>query len=287
MVTYQQCSMASIPEMFAAFSDAFADYILPMKMDLACFAAHMLRQEGNDPAHSFLACEDGKPVGVILGSIRIYEGICTMRCGALGVIPACRGKGVAAKLLELHRNEAVFYGCKQLVLEVINGNEPAEKFYLKNGYEKYKKLQYYKLSDPLQAKIPPGFAIRLLSRGQFLRVVESLGNGSVDWQTQTQYLSDTQPMVLLQARFQEQLCGVVACSPNGKLCFLWVAPERRNRGVASALCAAASHELALQEMSVSVLENLPLEGFLAHRGFQKMSLEQTMMKAFLSYQNVI
>ena len=46
--------------------------------------------EGNLLEHSFLALEEGKPVGVILGGIKDYESIKTMRCGTLAVHPNYR-----------------------------------------------------------------------------------------------------------------------------------------------------------------------------------------------------
>ena len=43
--------------------------------------------QGNLLEHSFLALEEGKPAGVILGGIKDYESIKTMRCGTLAVHP--------------------------------------------------------------------------------------------------------------------------------------------------------------------------------------------------------
>lgn len=59
--------------------------------------------EGNSLEHSFLSLDGDKPVGVILGGIKIYESIKTMRCGTLAIHPKYRGIGVSQKLFELHK----------------------------------------------------------------------------------------------------------------------------------------------------------------------------------------
>ena len=51
--------------------------------------------EGNSLEHSFLSLDGDKPVGVILGGIKIYESIKTMRCGTLAIHPKYRGIGVS------------------------------------------------------------------------------------------------------------------------------------------------------------------------------------------------
>ena len=76
--------------------------------------------------HSFLALDGDKSVGVILGGKKDYESIKTMRCGTLAVHPNYRGIGVSQKLFELHKEEAVQHGCKQLFSS--QGNDRAIHF---------------------------------------------------------------------------------------------------------------------------------------------------------------
>ena len=63
------------------------------------FYTTFLGPEGNLLEHSFLALEEGKPAGVILGGIKDYESIKTMRCGTLAVHPNYRGIGVSQNYL--------------------------------------------------------------------------------------------------------------------------------------------------------------------------------------------
>ena len=127
MIQYKRCSDVNIDLVYEAFKVGFSDYIIKMEVSKGILY-NVFGPEGNLLEHSFLALEEGKPVGVILGGIKDYESIKTMRCGTLAVHPNYRGIGVSQKLFELHKEEAIQHGCKQLFLEVIVGNDRAIHF---------------------------------------------------------------------------------------------------------------------------------------------------------------
>ncbi|PFP84220.1 GNAT family N-acetyltransferase, partial [Bacillus cereus] len=147
MIQYKRCSEVSIDLVYEAFKDGFSDYIIKMDVSKEDFIKRFFGPEGNSLEHSFLALDGDKCVGVILGGIKVYESIKTMRCGTLAVHPEFRGIGVSQKLFELHKEEATQNKCKQLFLEVIVGNDRAIQFYKKLGYEKVYDLSYYNLND--------------------------------------------------------------------------------------------------------------------------------------------
>ena len=86
MIQYKRCSDVNIDLVYEAFKVGFSDYIIKMEVSKG-FYTTFLGPEGNLLEHSFLALEEGKPVGVILGGIKDYESIKTMRCGTLAVHP--------------------------------------------------------------------------------------------------------------------------------------------------------------------------------------------------------
>ena len=55
--------------------------------------------------------------------------------------------GVSKELFWLHHQEAVDRGCRQLYLEVIQGNDRAIAFYNHHGYQRLYDLSYYTLTD--------------------------------------------------------------------------------------------------------------------------------------------
>ncbi|WP_052222986.1 GNAT family N-acetyltransferase [Clostridium homopropionicum] len=54
-----------------------------------------------------IAIEGDEPVGVILGGIKNYEGIKTIRCGTLALSSNYRGLGISNALYNLHKDEAL------------------------------------------------------------------------------------------------------------------------------------------------------------------------------------
>ncbi|MDZ5610601.1 GNAT family N-acetyltransferase, partial [Bacillus pseudomycoides] len=129
MIHYKKCSEVNTDFVYEAFRDGFSDYMIKMEISKEDFIKRFFGSEGNKLEHSHLALDENKPIGVILGGIKDYESIKTMRCGALAVHLDFRGTGVSQKLFELHKEEAIKNGCQQLFLEVIVGNDRAIQFY--------------------------------------------------------------------------------------------------------------------------------------------------------------
>ncbi|HDR7206862.1 TPA: GNAT family N-acetyltransferase, partial [Bacillus cereus] len=66
MIQYKRCSDVNIDLVYEAFKVGFSDYIIKMEVSKGDFIQRFLGPEGNLLEHSFLALEEGKPVGVIL-----------------------------------------------------------------------------------------------------------------------------------------------------------------------------------------------------------------------------
>lgn len=122
MIIYKNCEDVTMKEIFEAFASGFSDYVVPLTMDQNAFEARFFGPEGNSLNLSFIAFDQNQPIGLILGGIRQFDGLKTMRCGTLCIAPDYRGKGISQSLFEMHRSAAIASGCKQLFLEVIKGN---------------------------------------------------------------------------------------------------------------------------------------------------------------------
>ncbi|OZI38931.1 GNAT family N-acetyltransferase [Bordetella genomosp. 1] len=91
-------------------------------------------------AHALIAWDaTGAPCGLAIS----FEGFSTFACQPLlnlhdfMVSSRARGQGVALKLLDALEGLARRLGCCKITLEVLEGNEPARKLYLKAGYADY------------------------------------------------------------------------------------------------------------------------------------------------------
>lgn len=274
MLQYTRCSDDRLPDVYQAFSAGFSDYVIPMQQSYDQFVQRIFGPEGNRPEHSFIAYDDQLPVGLALGGIREYEGVRTMRCGALCVSPDYRRRQVAQALFELHRGEALALGCQQLFLEVIVGNERAINFYCKVGYQSVYDLRYFTCTEPrrLLDRQQPSLQVETVS----LAEIKATANPEVhvNWQNSLDYLAGVPGVACYGVRDDQRLLAYLCITPSGRLFQLWVTPRARRRGIASNLLAHAVLQLNLPKLSVGTPNNASLQGFLRQSGFSQDPLAQ-------------
>ncbi|PIE93608.1 GNAT family N-acetyltransferase [Bacillus fungorum] len=282
MIQYKRCSEVSIDLVYEAFRDGFSDYIIKMEVSKEDFIQRFLGPEGNLLEHSFLALDGDKSVGVILGGIKDYENIKTMRCGTLAVHPNYRGIGVSQKLFELHKEEAIQNECKQLFLEVIVGNDRAIRFYNKLGYEKVYDLSYYNLKDltKIISKDGKGIEVKKLEFQAFKVEIQKWLYFHINWQNDRDYIEKTNN-TFYGAYVGNELKGSICINEQGKISFIFVDKDYRNRSIGSKLLQVVRDELNLASLSIGFPNNNLLEGFLKKTGFEKNSLAQYEMYLLL------
>lgn len=276
MITYKTCADATTDEIFEAFRLGFSDYLVPMTMTQDAFAARFFGPEGNAPSLSFLAFVDGRPIGLALGGIRVFDGLKTMRCGTLCVDPEYRGQGISQELFARHKSSAASAGCRQLVLEVITENHRAIKFYERHGYRAVYTLKYYARSAeslPRFAEALP-YAVRELSFATLEAFRNSLPDSHLNWQSDTPYYAGSTQEALRGAFDGNKLIALIAMNRQGKLDFLYVDPGYRGQGLASRMLREAINAQQVAKVTVCLPNNASLEGFLRKLSFEKEPLEQ-------------
>ncbi|WP_291562483.1 MULTISPECIES: GNAT family N-acetyltransferase [unclassified Clostridium] len=276
MVTYKRCSEVDINSVYEAFQIGFSDYIIKINMSKDDFITRFLGPEGNCLEHSFVALDENKAVGVILGGIKVYEGIKTIRCGTLGIHPEYRGKGISNRLFELHKEEGIKNECKQLFLEVIVGNDRAVNFYKKLGYEKIYDLSYYSFDDTSKLKKYDitNVHIRKIDLSEFEKVIDKAKDIHINWQNDMDYVKKCDNTFYYGSYYGDELVGSLCISSNGKLSFLWIKSEFRGKGIATSLLNKACEELAISKIAVAFPNNNLLQGFLKHMNFKKDNINQ-------------
>lgn len=282
MIQYKRCSEVSIDLVYGAFKDGFSDYIIKMDVSKEDFIQRFFGPEGNSLEHSFLALDGDKSVGIILGGIKVYETIKTMRCGTLAVHPEFRGIGVSQKLFELHKEEAKQNECQQLFLEVIVGNDRAIHFYNKLGYEKVYDLSYYNLNDvtKLTNKDNKNIEVQRLEFQTFKLEIQKWLNFHINWQNDIDYIEKTNN-TYYGAYVDNDLKGSVCVNEQGKISYIFVDKDYRNIGIGMKLLQVARVESNLSSLSIGFPNNSLLEGFLKKSGFKKNSLAQYEMYLLL------
>ncbi len=276
MIQYKCCTDVAVEEVYSAFKVGFSDYMIQMELPLEGFVKRFLGPEGNQLEYSYIAFEEKEPVGLILSGMKLFDGVKTMRCGALCVSPEMRGKSVSQELFRLHKEAALQNGCKQLFLEVIAGNDRAVKFYSGLGYEKIYDLRYYTLTDisALDEESGQQADIRVLSYEEICQYIERYPMGHINWQNDLDYLAGLEGVAYYGAFEDTQLAGLMAAGANGKIFFVWTKPQLRNRGIARHLLQNWVKVTHPPKLTISTPSNAHLEGFLRHLRFTKDQISQ-------------
>lgn len=275
-IRYKRCSDVEEGFIYQAFQDGFSDYLVKFNFSKAEFIKRFFGPEGNGKEHSFIAFYEEEPVGEILGGIKNYESVKTMRCGALAISPEYRGTGISQRLFELHRDEAIKNDCKQLFLEVIVGNERAINFYKKLGYEKIYDIVYFTNDDLSQLSNRSTnieMKIKEMEFTEFQKRIQKW-NYHINWQNDIDYLSKINNNTYYGAYLNSGFIGGLSIHSNGNISFLMVDKELRGNGIGTLLLQAAYKNLGLPRMLAGFPNNSLLEGFFKKQGFHKGSLAQ-------------
>lgn len=129
LITAEHIAPALLHE---TFREAFADYLIgPFALTLEQWPAFLARQ-GVALRHSRVALHAGRPVAFALVAPRPERA--RWRLATMGALPAARGSGAAAMLLDELITRAGAEGQRALELEVFAQNERAFRLYRGRGF---------------------------------------------------------------------------------------------------------------------------------------------------------
>ncbi|MFS8541380.1 MAG: GNAT family N-acetyltransferase [Tissierellales bacterium] len=287
MIIYKNCSQVELDKIYDAFNVGFSDYIIKFEISKEEFESRFFGLEGNSLEHSFIALDGEKPVGLMLGGIKEYEGTKTLRCGGMCVHPDYRGKGVSKRLFELHKQLAIDNNCKQLFLEVIVGNDRAINFYKKMGYKKVYDLNYYTYEGDIEVDeyAFKALDIRRIPFDLVKTLSKQLKDVHINWQNDFDYMEKVKGLVCYGVYASSELIGALCIRPIdaiGNIHFMWVEPSKRHKGIAKSMLKKAIRDLDLKRLSISFPNNASLHGFVEHNHFEKLSISQYEMYLTLS-----
>lgn len=130
----------------AAFVAAFADYLIgPFQLPLAQWPQFLARQ-GVEVGASRVAVAGGGPIAFCLVAPR--PGCASWRLGTMGAVPAARGTGAAAALLDDFIARASASGVTSVELECFAQNTRALRLYQSRGFEAIDALHGYQCTAP-------------------------------------------------------------------------------------------------------------------------------------------
>jgi len=113
----------------------FEGYLVPIHFNLSQFLT-MLRKDSIDLSASRVLLADEQPSGLALIARRGWNS----RLAAMGITKEMRGKGAGSWFMERLIQEARERNDREMVLEVIEANEPAVYLYKKFGFQTVRRL---------------------------------------------------------------------------------------------------------------------------------------------------
>jgi ribosomal protein S18 acetylase RimI-like enzyme len=262
-----------LDDLVEAQNEMFADYIIPIRSSRQFFA-DFLRSVGGRLENVLIAMDGSKIVGYVNPVNDGFEGW----IGGIGVLREYRGKRVGTKLMLAAEAELAAKGVKEISLEVIEGNDRAQKLYERLGYRGTRKLvtaegkpiRFQGFGDnPKTATVPD------------ILMMHQRAYGDACWQRRK---SDA---LVHSARGAEcfRVDGgfvlVRTVETSGFIPFLGVLPEKRRKGVGTALTKFALsrlHDLgAYKAVVYNVNEDAPTVRLLDMFDF-KVTMKQLEMK---------
>ena len=288
------CMETDDQQIFEAFKLGFSDYSIKFDMEIETFLKRFFDIEGNQRAHSFVAFDNEKPIGVVLGGINQYDGLKTLRCGALAVAPDYRGKGVSQALMHAHENVAARKECSQMMLEVLGENHRGIHFYEKLGYLKTYNLFYYALSRTVflekkegvsfinQNHLKPSCAYShpIAIKNDDLSEIKTLMNDiHTNWQNDFHYI-DKLDKTFIYGIFNGSdytplnLVSFVIINDQGKIYKVFTHPNHRGNSLGKSLLDHIFTEHSLEKLVYSTPGNSSIATFLHACGFMKEPLFQ-------------
>jgi ribosomal protein S18 acetylase RimI-like enzyme len=150
------------------YNAARVDYIVPMPMNARRMEDYVRDYDINLDASVVALNEDGEPTGVGMLGLRDTRGWITR----LGVIPNQRRQKSGEFIMRTLLAQAQMRGAQHIQLEVIQGNDPAYRLFLKLGFETTRELLVIRRPPSTPKDSPPEAVLTVLAHDDILHCLE-------------------------------------------------------------------------------------------------------------------
>jgi len=176
-------SQFSLETLTQAYNQTRVDYIVPMPMNAARLGEY-IRIYDVDMDRSVVALKDEEILGINMLALRPGRSWITR----LGVLPASRRQGAGNAMMTYLLERSAEAGHGLCMLEVIEGNKPAHKLFVKHGFEETRQLLI--LRRPPEQTDAPDCSLTWLD---FDAALDLLGHypGSLAWTNQAETYLNT------------------------------------------------------------------------------------------------
>lgn len=223
----------TIKEVAEAFGKAFEGYAVSMQLSEEQMTGK-IKAENIDLSMSVGAFDSGQLCGFILFGLDMVNGVKTMWDGGTGVLPEYRGQKLTQRMFEhilpaIKKNDV-----KRILLEVLEGNESAQRIYESLGFRTTRKLLVYNGSPKVVQPLKHNIEILTPYNPEELPAIG-------DWQPAWQQMNDRvagwgDAITTIGIRDNEQMVAYAHFDASRKRVFQFgVAAQYRHTGMGTAL----------------------------------------------------
>ena len=199
---------------------SFENYLVPIQFNSSQFIT-MIRKDSIDLDSSRVMLIDNEPSGIALIARRGW----TSRLAAMGIVQQMRGKGAGSWSMEKLIEESRQRNDHEMVLEVIEQNEPAVLLYQKFGFQSVRRLVGFVFKNAVQNSIESLQEIDLREAG---RLISLHGLSDLPWQLSGETIAHLNPPA--RAYCKGQAYAVIS-NPDAEHIVIWsLLVEQDTRG---------------------------------------------------------
>ncbi|MEO1286266.1 MAG: GNAT family N-acetyltransferase [Chloroflexota bacterium] len=233
------------------YNSAREDYIVPMPMNARRMKEYVQTYDVNlDASYVAVDKEDGEVNGICMLGVRDD----TTWITRLGVIPVRRRKRAGLYLMEIEIEASRQLNKKYVQLEVIKGNEPAQRLFKKLGFEITRELLVIRRPpEPVEQSLIPHMQIEPITGDDVFSALEEREKG-VAWKEQTASLRNAGNMQGLWVTLDDGQAGWVVYQKSAFQLSHFVIQPNISKEMIHALICAVHLTHAQQDTKI---ENVP------------------------------
>ena len=260
----------TLPDLVKYLNRGFEEYFVPIQFNTAAFL-DTLRKDGIDLTASRILIIDDQPCGIGLIARRGWAS----RLAAMGISRELRGKGAGSWFMEELIDEARQRGEREMVLEVIEQNDPAVKLYRNCGFQTVRRLVGFIYKDAQELSKDKLLEIDLREMG---RLVSQHGLLDLPWQLSGESIAQLNPPT---RAYCKEHAYIAISNPGAERVVIWsllVEPEARGNKLGTDLLKTVTASHPGRSWHVPALFPEELSKSFEGAGFEKENLSQWQMK---------
>ena len=264
-----------LPDLVELLNRGFENYFVPIELNVSSFLA-MLRKDGIDLTASPVLLIGERPAGIALIARRGW----TSRLAAMGISQEMRGVGAGSWLMEKLIHEARQRGDCEMVLEVIEQNDPAVRLYQKYGFQAVRRLigLTRRGKDAEEEHLDNLHEMDLREMG---RMISQYGLPDLPWQLSAESIAQMNPPA--RASCKDQAYAAIS-NPDAEHIVIWsllVEPSARGKNLGMEMLKSLIATHAGKTWHIPAIFPEGLGKVFERAGFEREELSQWQMRLVL------